>query len=863
MNNDYYDLNLLLKKSNNNLNKNYYNNKVYNEDIYYRKIKKNNYFIDEDKERLREEEREKKLRYQMMLDEQVREKRIREKMEREKREKEDLLYDAKFRLDQKQINEYRNEREIKNLLQKESVDNPLNNLNYHYILKRNNSDISEEHDSQKKKIDFNNNNIIYEQHTTPPTIENLVLTSNQNPNLNINRINLQGYYKTQNYYYPNKNNEHLQPNYFISENLNPYMTQSKPFGHQQKMQNSLSEVPTNLSVVPINYQNNINRMISSSSPSITNNNLSQTNYFGANNNNINIVTNMSNIDINKIPINNNQNVNELVNININNQNAISKMIEIFLKEQNKIIESYKETIKQLKNERDAALIKNKANEEKLMALQNIQNLKKKISEKYDYYPFKDDYKEDLDNFLNTIQKDELNINNQEDSNISILSNSKYPPLITSTKLVKPNLNEDILETWKKEDKNDKIENGKKLEFNGMDTNYMMNKISQIKNKILENSNISTNKFKNNDKDNKCMINISSISKTNEDKSNQKYNDEIKINNDTNEFEFHIENNEDNIDINKEEGNYNSQNDSVEIISNNNNKYIYDEADLEKKSETLIVDNKNNSEKNSKYKDNINYKEKNERPQEIIIQNKNINKNLNLFNKDNNVSISKQLKKRGIYLNNNEDKQNILLRNNENINNNYIINNNKNWENNKNDNSNDFPHKEANTVQTFNPNNYKIKNKESSLIIKSIKINENNKEEQDMMKKINFFEENSSLNYNKEKLKNKDIIEISLNELNNNNSSNDLNKRNNNDSINLDNQMKESSILNESLNTFAQNLNIKWKDMTKDDINSNNVNKKDDNDNNFLFINNELKKNKMNSFDKENTIDKFDEIRKKY
>ena len=534
-----------------------------------------------------------------------------------------------------------------------------------------------------------------------------------------------------------------------------------------------------------------------------------------------------------------------------------------IKEQNKIIESYKETIKQLKNERDAALIKNKANEEKLMALQNIQNLKKKISEKYDYYPFKDDYKEDLDNFLNTIQKDELNINNQEDSNISILSNSKYPPLITSTKLVKPNLNEDILETWKKEDKNDKIENGKKLEFNGMDTNYMMNKISQIKNKILENSNISTNKFKNNDKDNKCMINISSISKTNEDKSNQKYNDEIKINNDTNEFEFHIENNEDNIDINKEEGNYNSQNDSVEIISNNNNKYIYDEADLEKKSETLIVDNKNNSEKNSKYKDNINYKEKNERPQEIIIQNKNINKNLNLFNKDNNVSISKQLKKRGIYLNNNEDKQNILLRNNENINNNYIINNNKNWENNKNDNSNDFPHKEANTVQTFNPNNYKIKNKESSLIIKSIKINENNKEEQDMMKKINFFEENSSLNYNKEKLKNKDIIEISLNELNNNNSSNDLNKRNNNDSINLDNQMKESSILNESLNTFAQNLNIKWKDMTKDDINSNNVNKKDDNDNNFLFINNELKKNKMNSFDKENTIDKFDEIRKKY
>ena len=38
-------------------------------------------------------------------------------------------------------------------------------------------------------------------------------------------------------------------------------------------------------------------------------------------------------------------------------------------------------------------------------------------------------------------------------------------------------------------------------------------------------------------------------------------------------------------------------------------------------------------------------------------------------------------------------------------------------------------------------------------------------------------------------------------------------------------MKESSILDESLNTFTQNLNKKWKDMTKDDIN--NMNKKDD------------------------------------
>ena len=40
-------------------------------------------------------------------------------------------------------------------------------------------------------------------------------------------------------------------------------------------------------------------------------------------------------------------------------------------------------------------------------------------------------------------------------------------------------------------------------------------------------------------------------------------------------------------------------------------------------------------------------------------------------------------------------------------------------------------------------------------------------------------------------------------------------------------MKESSISDVSINTFTQNLNKKWKDMTKDDII--NMNKKDDNE----------------------------------
>ena len=46
-------------------------------------------------------------------------------------------------------------------------------------------------------------------------------------------------------------------------------------------------------------------------------------------------------------------------------------------------------------------------------------------------------------------------------------------------------------------------------------------------------------------------------------------------------------------------------------------------------------------------------------------------------------------------------------------------------------------------------------------------------------------------------------------------------------------------------------------MIKDDIN--NMNKKDDN----TLSNNEMKKNKLFFFNKENTIDKFDEIRKNH
>ena len=948
--NDDYILN-----QNNIRNKNY-NNNEFNEGIYY---KNKNYSIDEDKKRLREEERQKKLKYQLMLDEQIREKRIREEQEREKKLKEDLFYEEKFRLEQQQIKEYQNEREIiKNTIQKESLDNPFNIENYHYLrqkniqnlnyednfMEQNKEDLEQEYSQRlMANISQNNNNEnnniynnIYQQsfinnknqNPTPPTIENLVSTSSQMPLLNINRINSQGY-KTQNYYYPNykinninNTNNPQSQNYFISQKINPYMTQNKPFDYQHKIKHSLSEIPTNISVNPINYQIPVgaNRMMNSS-PNINMINSSQS-QFG---NNI----------FNR---NNSQNINELFNMNINNQNYIGKMMEIFFNEQNKIIESYKETIRQLKNERDEALIKGKANEEKLKALQNIQNCQKKIYEKFDYNPFKDEYKQDLDNFLSTIQKDELNINNQKENNISILSDSKLPPLLTSTKLVKPNSNEELLETWKKEEK----ENGKKLEFNGMDTNYMMDKISQIKNTILEKSNTNIN---NNLNQNNCMIDISLISKTNEDKSNEKSNEKSNNNNNINnnelgtETEFHIENNEDN-NINNEQKNeeFYNDNDSVEILTNRNFKDITINEDEEKKSEI-----KNNIIINEKQEDNSKNKNKNINSQKSLTQSKNKYNNLHLFNIDNNISSSTQLKQRELYLKQNKPNINSISNNKLNKINydkdddncllsqkekekekeddiiNYKMNNIElNNKNDDEDENNDFPNTDSpkdefHTIQTFNPNNFKNNNNNNESKDNNNNNNNNNiknkeiknKEEQEIMKQMTFFDENSILKSNiklsKNKKENNNIKKINENNINNNNDDdinpssdlknsqinslnnlyNEYKKKKDNDlkdSVKMDNSNKESSILEESLNTFTQNLNIKWKNIKKNDINDNNKKQKDDlydieedkKDDFEIFnkvnqftrlANDELEQSQLVVFNKDNTINKFDEIKR--
>ena len=564
--------------------------------------------IEREKE-AKEEKKKKQLEYQKMLDEQIKEKKLRKKLEKEKRLQEELKFEEKLKLEnekyQQEINAIKNKnkyRNISNLFSgEEQIEktNPMSSKNL--ILEENNNNLIVEKDMDENvqnEINNNNNGIkrtksqpyfevmnnnnIFEinknqkyqmnnpymgpegmesqenplfqnqnQNRNIPTqqipIEHLVSTSSQLPPqfLNPQHNHLQPQYKTQNNYYPsNRNFQNQSQNCFQNLNsgninyppqsqppqadLSPYLTQRQYYDYRQKLhRNPSSELGsnTNISINPSNYPTSyqipFNNNLMNSSPNPVNFN------------------------------NNSQNVNELLNMNINNQNNyFGKIMEIFFHEQEKIIESYKETIEKLKSERDEAIYKNKANEEKILALQKMQNDQEILEKNLGYYPLKNNYQQNMEKTLDSImQKNEdINDNKKEDqslnNNNSNISDSKLASLITSTKFVKVNPNNDtkhLLETWKKDEKlenenetEEKNKNNiKQFKFNGMDTNAFMEKINLINNKILEPQDEPLNYLNNN---------ISIISKTqkNDDKSfaNElsNRNDKIEISNINNDKE---------------------------------------------------------------------------------------------------------------------------------------------------------------------------------------------------------------------------------------------------------------------------------------------------------------------------------------
>ena len=1024
---------------------------------------------------LKEEKKKKQLEYQKMLDEQIKEKKIRQKKEKEKRLKEDLLFEEKLRLENekyeeeqkknKNINKYRNNsNNIFSDEEKVKINNPVppnnlifekNNINDNLNLeKENEENVQNEiiNNGMKRAksqpyMEVMNNNMIQQNQKyiinpqyvgiqgnesqenplflnpnlnqnipqNPIPIEHLVSTSSQIPAKYLNPLNPKlPQYKTQNNYYPsNRQNPNQTQNFFQNTNniniplppkadLSPYMTQRQYYDYKQKLHRVPSDLGSNTNIsinhsnYPTSYQIPFNNNLMNSSPNPVNFN------------------------------NNSQNVNDF--LNMNNQNYFGKIMEMFFNEQKKILDSYKETIEKLKTERDEAIYKNKANEEKILALQRMQSDQEILEKNLGYFPFKNNYQQNMEKTLDSImQKNEdFNYSNENKipdenkkigqslnniNNNSNISDSKLASLITSTKFVKVNPNGDnkeLLETWKKDDKEDniKINNGNNFDkdiannknrLSGMDTNAFIEKKNLINNKILEPPDEPQNYLNDN--------NISIISKTqkNDDKS---FANELSNRNDK----------EENDNINNDESiKYNNNNYSKEINKSNNFKINSDIRDsdlsaqkfvVELQSKDFILNNvhnpimqnldnnisystqikerleekrkqleKNNkkdiidiiSEKESTLSNNLDDDKKN-KYQNYAFKQVNCSKNeayndLNenndikinninpgLKNIDNNLTVSSKKNYSILFskhLNNNEKEknpfENIVSINdiednlNDNIKNKKIYIENKNQEIEEeeiNDIPNlDSPRNENNVTEQFNSNINKDEN------INNERNNARSKNNDEIIDKLNFFEDDniisSKVKIDKNESKNKKYNNIDIdinnsflkdnanlinNKINNidniNNNLNDISKYSNqppnditkekitslndlydqyvkkkknqlnetNNSIinNNNNNIENNSLLNESLNTFTQNLNIKWKDLTKKDIHNINREHHYNNDNNYennysyleedkledekIFdkVNqftrvalNELKQSQLSVFSKDKTIKKYE------
>ena len=304
--------------------------------------------------------------------------------------------------------------------------------------------------------------------------------------------------------------------------------------------------------------------------------------------------------------------------------------------------------------------------------------------------------------------------------------------------------------------------------------------------------------------------------------------------------------------------------------------------------------------------NINNNEKEKNPFENIISINDEEENLNMNNNNNKINIEKKSQEIEEEIN---DLPNL-----------------------------DSPRNDKKTSQVIdidkNINNYEINNNINN---KENIINDKKKEEE-IIDRLNFFEDDNILtdkiNLDKKESKSKNKynnIKIDINDsflkenpniLNNKNNINNINdiskhsnrppsdltgdkinslnnlydqfvkkkkdqlNETNNSIINNKNNITNNSLLNESLNTFTQNLNKKWKDLNKNDINNIKINREQhynddniyDNNNNYSYLDddkleeekifdkvnqftrvalNELKQSQLSVFSKEKTIKKYE------
>lgn len=373
--------------------------------------------LNESVERERKIERKKKLEYQQYLNQQIEEKKIRKQKEKEEQRMEEIMFEQKF------------------FQEKAVVNNNKNNENKNAIIDDSNNGIT------------NTNQITEELFLEHPKLKQIM-----------ERHQLTALIHEPN---SNKNTNFLQQ----SNNQPLIIHQQQPLndiGTAQIMNSyqQMTNLTNNIQHPPFNNQQNFSNGTTISTP-IMNinqpcNNVSDHQLYTSNNNLL-ITNNRDNFS--QIPIS--QSLNNIQrNHNINYPPILEKMLDYFFQEQVQIIKDYKETIEQLKNERDQALYLNKANDKRIQALERLKSDQVKFTTNYGFNPYENVNDKRLEATLSSILERELapchfkskyeDYFGLDEESIFIEAEGKCS-MIGESKFVKQTGEKKLIETWIKEE----------------------------------------------------------------------------------------------------------------------------------------------------------------------------------------------------------------------------------------------------------------------------------------------------------------------------------------------------------------------------------------------------------------------------
>ena len=444
---------------------------------------KSSYFdyFNREKDIEKEKEKKKQIEYKKQLEEQILENKIRKEKEKEKKRQEDIIYEQKMkeeriRYQQEEEQEKLRKKNMYNNFFNDNQNNQVSNGNENYNKEELEQELFNSHPGLEKIMKnikkpneqinnspyqlnnsnnqiFNNNNNLYNTNFSnnfqnPNIYNNQQFITSQNNIQNQNNQNRyinnsQNNFPNQNQYQtnlteqnniissPSKQAKILNNNYYISNNIPQNQINSNNISQEnnnyyQNINLRLPHTPQTQKVNSINFsKQNIDTSFNTQNPN-QNYQFTQPNQI-MNTSSPNLKMNMSNnIPTYNTNFNNNQfnypnyNTNMNMNNNLNYPPILEKIFDFF-KEQVRIIQDYKTRIDQLQNERDQAIFQNKANEEKIFAMEKIKEQQDKMEKNFGNLPYYQGIKNNMEQTISTLlERDESmirkNKNNNENNN---------------------------------------------------------------------------------------------------------------------------------------------------------------------------------------------------------------------------------------------------------------------------------------------------------------------------------------------------------------------------------------------------------------------------------------------------------------